>query len=208
MSVSLTLLRAPALVIILLLLTSCASNLTVEGNFPSPLVKQLPYNVAVFYDQDFSEYSYVEQSENRTEWTINIGSAQVALFNTILPSLFTQVVQLQSLQVPLAQPNVDLIIQPILTDFQYNVPRETKVEMYEVWMKYNVRVLEPDGELVADWIMSAYGKTPSGFIKSSESALNDAMNVALRDAGANLSLTFVHVPEIKAWMSRQQATRL
>lgn len=201
-------LRFLQLVVIFFLVAGCTNTVTVKGNFPTPLVQQLPLNVGVVYDSSFKLYEYKEQSEDRDDWRINIGPAQHQLFSTVLPAMFRQVTEFNGLGASPEGSSVDLIIQPLLSEFQYNVPNETKVQMFEVWMKYNVKVFESDGELIADWIMTAYGKTPSELIKSKETALNEAMNVALRDAGANLSLTFARVPEIRAWMHKHQTSKL
>ncbi len=187
-----------------LFFSGCANKLTVKGDYPTPIIKKLPYILGVNYDKNFTEYKYVESKKDREEWTINIGQAQTKLFSTVLPAMFNDVVVLNSVTGNTAMQGVDLIFSPILTDFQYNMPSETKVQMFEVWMKFNVRVFESDGEPIADWIMTAYGKTPSLIIQTKETALNEAMNVALRDAGARLSLTFVHVPEVRNWLNKQK----
>ena len=82
-------------------------------------------------------------------------------------------------------------------------PEETKIKMYEVWIKYNMKVYDARGSLLADWIITAYGKTPTEFMKSDKTALNEALIIAVRDVGAGLSLRFRHVPEIQAWMGQR-----
>ncbi|WP_199611037.1 hypothetical protein [Flocculibacter collagenilyticus] len=198
-----------------ILLISCSSSFKVEGDYPTPIVNQLPYTLGVVYDDAFRNYEYVESAKGRAEWHIDIGDAQTELFSTILPAMFEAVVPLshvtaatqrnRAIEPETMANNVDLVLSPVLTDFQYNLPKETKVKMYEVWMKYNLRVYEPDGELIADWILTAYGKTPVGFMTSNEEALNQAMVIALRDLGAGVSLTFTKVPEINAWLKKQNA---
>jgi len=185
----------------------CSNKLTVVGNFPTPVINSLPYTVGVFYDENFSSYEYKEENEDRTNWKIKTGDAQTRLFSTILPAMFNKVVVLDAIGNNNTLDNVDLIIAPSLTDFQYNVPSETKVDMFEIWMKFNIKVFESDGELIADWIMTSYGKTPSAFMQTKQTALNEAVNVALRDAGANLSLTFTRVPEVRMWLKNQQLTK-
>ena len=98
----------------------------------------------------------------------------------------------------------DLLLSPRVDDFQYAMPRETKINVYEIWIKYNMRVYNRDGQLIADWIMSAYGKTPTAFMKSREEAMNEAVVMALRDIGASLSLGFRRVPEIRAWLEQHK----
>ncbi len=73
-----------------------------------------------------------------------------------------------------------------------------------MWIKYHLKVFDSQGNLIADWIQTAYGKTPTAMFKSEEEALNEAMVVALRDVGAGLALRFHHVPEIKKWLKQRK----
>lgn len=193
----------------LAIMAGCATNVKVEATFPKPIVNQLPYNLGVFYPAEFRDYTYVESSEDRSERTINIGSAQTSLFNTVLPALFKQVEPVSQLQAPPSNLPLDLVMTMTVDDFQYTVPSETRIEMYEVWVKYNLQLLDPQGQLIADWILTAYGKTPAELMKSESEAITQAMIVALRDAGANFALSFNKVPEIRQWLERksQQQTQ-
>jgi len=190
------------LALILLITAGCTSTLQVEGEFPRPVIHQLPLQVAVHYQDDFRRYRYVEKSEKRSKWEIDIGNAQVALFDTVLPAMFENVVQVSGIS-PQENSDIDLFFEPYVEEFQYNMPRETKVNMFEVWIKYNMKVYDGQGALIADWILTAYGKTPTAFMKSEENALNEAMIIALRDVGAGLSLKFSHIPEINSWLNKQ-----
>lgn len=187
-----------------LLLTGCTHTLIVDGRFPSPLVPELPYTLGVLYPVEFTDYRYVEESEDRAKWIIDMGEAQTDLFNAVLPGMFNQVKELEQLPGQgAAAPGVDLVIKPTVEELQYTLPSETKIKVYEIWLKYNVQVFDPNGGLIADWILTAYGKTPTGFMQSDEAALNQAVVVALRDAGANLSLNFAKVPEVRAWLAQR-----
>ncbi|MGQ9425489.1 hypothetical protein ACXYTJ_07465 [Gilvimarinus sp. F26214L] len=187
-----------------LLLGACTHTLIVEGDFPSPLVGEMPITLGVHYPEGFSDYRYVEQSEDRAKWIIDMGEAQTEMFSAVLPGMVDQVRVLNGIPAGEAgRPGVDLIIQPSMAELQYTLPSETKVKVYEIWLKYNVQVFDPQGTLIADWILTAYGKTPSGFMQSDEAALNQAVVVALRDAGANLSLNFGNIPEVRAWLAQR-----
>ncbi|MCW8196122.1 hypothetical protein F6455_15120 [Proteobacteria bacterium 005FR1] len=190
----------------LLVLGGCTHTLIVDGRFPSPLVPEMPYTVGIYYPEDFLAYRYEEQSEDRAKWIIDMGEAQAEMFATVLPGMFSKVVELE--QLPSAGEladgdGVDLVLKPVMEEFQYTLPSETKIKVYEIWLKYNVQVFDPEGQLIADWILTAYGKTPTGFMQSDEAAMNQAVVVALRDAGANLSLNFARVPEVRAWLAQR-----
>lgn len=185
-------------------LGGCTHTLIVDGRFPSPLVTEIPYRLGVYYPEEFRAYRYVEESDDRAKWIIDMGEAQTDMFATVLPGMFSEVRELKD--VPGTEEgaaDVDLVISPTMEEFQYTLPNETKVKVYEIWLKYNVQVFDPQGQLIADWILTAYGKTPTGFMQSNEAALNQAVVVALRDAGANLSLNFARVPEVRAWLAQR-----
>jgi len=184
-------------------LSGCTNTLLVEGDFPSPLVNKIPIKVGIHYSDRFSNYQYVEQSEDRGKWIIIIGEAQENMFSTVLAGMFDEVQEIDSLPPYDESLGVDLVISPLVDEFQYTLPAETKIKVYEIWLKYNVRVYQKGGGLLADWILTAYGKTPEGFMQSDESALNQAVVVALRDAGANLSLNFSRIPEVRNWLGER-----
>lgn len=195
----------PLGLLLLTLLGGCTHTLIVDGEFPAPLVPQIPVDLGVVYPEEFTAYRYEEQAEDRAKWIIDMGEAQTEMFATVLPGMFKKVAVVPA--VPTAEQaapaGVDLIIRPSMEELQYTLPAETRIKVYEIWLKYNVQVFDPSGTLIADWMLTAYGKTPSGFMQSDEAALNQAVVVALRDAGANLSLNFARVPEIRAWLARR-----
>lgn len=183
-------------------LTACTHTLYIDSDFPTPLVEKLPQTVGVYYAPEFTSYQYKEESKDRTKWVIDSGDAQQSLFNTMMNGMFSNVVTLDGLPPWQNRPTADIILAPTVEDFQYTLPRETKIKVYEIWVKYNVQVFTPDGNLLADWILTSYGKTPTGFMRSDDGALIQAIVVALRDAGANLALNFAKVPEIRAWLAQ------
>lgn len=95
----------------------------------------------------------------------------------------------------------DLYIVPYIKEFQYSSPKETRLNVYEVWFKYNIKVYDNQRSLIADWIMSSYGKTPTAMLKSKDKAMEQAVVMSLRDLGASLSLGFQRVPEVRDWLA-------
>ncbi|MFA0811209.1 hypothetical protein [Microbulbifer epialgicus] len=183
-----------------LLLAACSHTVQVEGKYPSPVGEQLPLSVGIYLSDDFRNYTYEEDSEDREEWKINTGRAQKNLFETVLGSMFTNTVSL--VQYPENLPdNVELVIIPEVRELQFTMPRETRVNIFEVWIKYDMNAYDPKGEQVASWVITAYGKTPTAFLQSQEQALTQAINIALRDAGATLYTGFEKVPELQAFLS-------
>lgn len=192
------------------LLAGCgASRIVLDTSFPRPLVEPVPLRVGVYYSDAFRHYEKntelerAEREEKSTEpnWIIAIGEAQQRLFNTLLSAMFMQSVTLERLPDENAGAAVDLVLVPTLEDFQYSVPAVTKINVFEIWLRYNLQLRDGNGNLIADWIMSAYGKTPTRFLKSQEQALLQAAQVAMRDAGASFVLGFSEVPEVKDWLA-------
>ena len=56
------------------------------------------------------------------------------------------------------------------------------VNVYEVWIKYNLDIETPDGVPIDSWFLTAYGKTPHSYLLSRSKAIQEASVVALRDA--------------------------
>jgi len=193
------------------LIHGCSNSLIATGSFPTPLVQPLNASASAFYSEELRSHHYIEEHKDRRKWEIATGNIQVQFFDTLLPSLFKQ--WQQAAIDPLADPTTlqhqfgdkHLVIRPALNDFQYSLPRETRSKVFEVWLKYNMQVYKSDGELLADWIVTAYGKTPSAFLKSDEAAMNAAIQVAFRDLGANLSINFSEIPELKQWLELNDA---
>ena len=191
--------KTSAIAMLSLWLCACTSSLVVESDFPQPVTDPIAINLGIIYKPEFKNYEYREQSKSRTRWIVEMGKAHKNLFEQVFSTLVKNKVQIKDLDNATGA-NVDLVLLPEIVEFQYSSPRETKVNIYEVWIKYHMQIYNPQGDLVADWIMSAYGKTPSAFLKSNEEAMNQAVMVALRDLGASLTTGLSKVPEIRAWL--------
>lgn len=183
-------------------LSACGvNNVVIEGSFPTPNISPLPLSVAVFYDPAFTEFAYIEYSETGAEeYNIASGQSHVELFNAVLPAMFDEVVVVGSLEEAEVL-GVDAIFAPLIEEFQLALPSKTKLDVYEVWIKYNMRLMAADGEYIADWVLTSYGKTPTESMRSAESAINDAAVVALRDLASSFSLSFTQVPEVRDWLN-------
>ncbi|WKT61181.1 hypothetical protein Q2E61_03030 [Microbulbifer thermotolerans] len=186
-----------------LLTTACSHTVQVDGKFPQPVGQQHPLTVGIYLSDEFSNFTHHEDSEDRDEWNISTGRAQKNLFETVLGSMFTKTILLSSYPQNLPE-GVELVIVPEVRELQFTMPRETRVNIFEVWIKYDMHAYSPQGESVANWVITAYGKTPTAFLKSQEDALAQAINVALRDAGATLFTGFEQVPELQALLANKR----
>lgn len=188
-----------------ILLASCAANtINVSGTYPSPLVRKIPITVGVYYPEELRNFSFTEIDDytGDDQYIVNSGATQVELFNTVLPALFENVVYLDSLDERPSQ--LDAVFVPAIEEFQLGLPQKTKLKVYEVWVKYNMRLENPDGEYIADWVMTAYGKSPTETFQSVDAGVQDATVVALRDLAASFTLGFSGIPEVNEWLAQNQ----
>lgn len=182
-------------------ITACSTNVTVTGDYPSALTRPMPYHVGLVMDQSFSDYVF--KSDDAQDVTMALGQSQSKLFTQVFSDMFSSLSTLQAVPASSTQ-NLDLMVAPHVEEVQLAMPFETSLNVFEVWLKYNVQVFDGDGEPIADWLMSSYGKTQTRFLKSEEEALNQATTAALRDAGARLLLGFKRVPEVQQWLKQQR----
>ena len=184
---------------VLFIVTGCATHVELNSTFPKPLSKPLPLRSVVVFDDDFRNYRF-ENTEGR-DVSITVGQTQVDLFTAITSAMFRETTFANTLP---TNAQTDLVVRPKVEDVQISMPFQTKLNVFEVWIKYNMQVFDRDNQPIADWIMSAYGKTPTKFLKSDSEALHQAAVVALRDAGAHFIIGFARVPEIRAWLARSR----
>ena len=197
-----TIARALCASVCALVLASCGvSKVVIEGSYPSPNVAKLPLTLAVVYDEPLRSFSYIESSETGAEeFNLASGESHGALFDAVLPAMFQSVVQVASLEDAEAL-DVDAIFVPAIDEFQLALPYKTKLDVYEVWIRYNLRFLTGDGAPIADWVLTSYGKTPTESLRTADAAINDAAVVALRDLASSFSLSFAQVPEVRDWLA-------
>ena len=211
-------LRGLLVLVLAMLVSSCGVNeVVVEGQFPSPLLDKLPVTLGVYYKPEFREHEFFDEATTRGEsdWIVRTGAAQVQMYNTLLEGMFERVVLLNELPrkervAAVGRQAVDAILVPEVNELQYSIPIHTKINVFEIWMRYRYELYSANGVQLADWTMTAYGKTPTAFLRSAEAAVNLAAVVALRDAGANFAVNFKQVPEVKQWLQdtaeKQRAT--
>ena len=210
--------RRLALLGLTVLLAGCSSKqVIVEGNFPEPLLDPLPITMGVIYPPAFAQHEFFDEAKGRadSDWLVKTGEAQVAFWDILLGGLFQEVVHIDSWETVESEGGrIDGVLIPSIAELQYTVPTHTNVKVYEIWMRYEFRLADmaaihqqADGALsfnpedrLAQWPITAYGKTPTAFLQSDEEAVNLAAVVALRDAGAHFITTFGRTPEVAAWL--------
>jgi hypothetical protein len=207
----------------LLALAACsAREVVVEGSFPTPVVDPVPVSVGVLFTKEFREHELVDDATGRGEvsWRVSTGSAQVDFWSTLFPAFFQNVVFINSYE-DLETYDVDAVLIPEVSEVQYAIPLYTSVKVYEIWMRYQLSLVEPEQimdtdnktinlenmQAFAEWPLTAYGKTPTAFMQSDVDAVNLAAVMALRDAGANFITSFARVPGVMDWIENPEVAQ-
>jgi len=196
--------RSPiAALFIVLTLGGCAgANVQMQGEIPTPLVNRLPVRVGLYLEPALVQYVFEEKIQDHGDWRVEVGPMQKKLFEQITRAMFLEAVPVSSIAP--AGADLDAVLAPSIADFQISIPSQTRSDFYEVWIKYQMRLYDTHGTLIAEWPLTAYGKANKGdfgFMDNSDKlVIRQATMTALRDAGAFLSLRFSTVPNVRAWL--------
>jgi hypothetical protein len=182
------------------LMCGCTANVRVEQEFPAVVSKPHDISAVLVMDKKFRSY----QGRPTSKIKMQFGAAQVDLFGKAFSGLFAQLKVVSSKED--AGPDTDLVIIPSVREVQLSTPTESYLNVYEVWIKYNLDIETADGVPIDSWFLPAYGKTPYSSLMSKSTAIEGATIVALRDAGAKLMLDFFRIPAIYGWMQQRPAT--
>jgi hypothetical protein len=185
-------------------LAGCAQSVTVESDFPTPLVDPLPVHVGFIIDPSLQNFEHYEEIPQAATWTIQLGDASFSMFQPLFERMFQELTIVDD--VPLAGPEsagVDGVIKPVLERFEFDVPIRTRDEFVEVWLQYQISLFAPDGELIMDWPVSGYGKAELSWA-SREKSVGRAAVIAMREVGATISTKFAEQPQISYWLEERQ----
>jgi len=192
--------------VLVLSLSACTGslNLKVESEVPVALVSTLPLTIGVFFDERFANYQYVEDSNERRKWDIAIGGAQVAMFERVLGATFEKLEVLSGKPSQDAPIVTELNFVPRVEEMQFATPDETFFPFYEAWIRYEIDLVGGDGSSLEIWNIVAYGKSPKTRFTLQSDGLNKAIELALRDAGAKLSIGATDRPAVRQLLERAE----
>ncbi len=172
-----------------LLATACGSNVRLDPpTIPEPLINTVPLHVAVRIPVEFHGFVHKEEVIGNEEWTIDLGRSNAVFFEQLFRYMFDSVTVLG----PEDDETVisyDALVEPSIDAFEFSVPSQTKTDSFAVWIRYRLRVYDPDGRLVGNWPVSAYGKSLTTMMGGDE-ALQRAAVLAMRDAAALMIFRF------------------
>ena len=169
--------------LVLGLLAGCGSNVTLDTpTIPTPLIVKIPASVGLRIPDEFQHYVHDEEIIGREHWSIDLGNSNAALFTQLFGFMFDRVMVLSATDDP-KQLAIDALIEPSIEAFEFSVPNQSKTESFAVWIRYRIKVFDQHGTEVANWPVSAYGKSQTASVSGSQ-ALQRAAILAMRDAAA------------------------
>lgn len=176
-------LRHLAAAVALLAIGGCATEVALHNpTIPEPLVSPVPIKVGVRYPEAFQHFVHEEQVIGKEKWQIDLGRSNILLFNQLFSSLFGEMVVLGADDDPVSA-GVDALIEPSIDAFEFSVPEQSQTDAFAVWIRYRIRIFDRQGTQIANWPISAYGKSLTTMFGGDE-ALRRAAVLAMRDAAA------------------------
>ena len=170
-----------------LLLIGCgAQNLVIDTVIPNPLVsKNENITATLMFDEKLQNFIFIPEELQKKEASVQIsfGDTQVKLFQNIFSSFF---VLDNSNKDDMPRTN-NLNINIKLDKFEYLTPQMAANQKYSVWFKYNIQILNVNEQPIDNWMITGYGEQETGSFQDDE-AFSRAIQIALRDTGANLSI--------------------
>jgi hypothetical protein len=179
-----TKLRACAVTALAVTLGACGGSQVKldDPTIPEPLIDKLPLSVAARYPENFAHFVHEEVVIGKEKWSIDLGRANELLFTKLFASMFTdyRVIQQDTDPRDLA---IDALIEPTIDAFEFSVPSQSQTEEFAVWIRYRIKIFDNQGNQIANWPISAYGKSLTTTF-GSDDALRRAAVLAMRDAAA------------------------
>jgi hypothetical protein len=192
----------------LMALAACTTTAPVENDFPVPVMNSMPLTVGVQYGEEFSSFEFREEIPGQQHWIVQMGPANVGLFDNVFGAMFSETVQIPNdgsieqgdLGVP--RRRLDAIIRPEIETYEFAIPGDWGSNTFTVWITYRMKMYRPDGSLIASWPVRSYGESLHQWFNSDDS-LSEATTMAMRDAGAYLTLYFKDEPKIREWLREE-----
>jgi hypothetical protein len=176
-------LKSISVAIVIAAVSGCSTQVKLEDpTIPDALVDKMPLTVAARFPEAFEHFVHEEQVIGKKKWTIDLGRSNSMLFEQLFESMFTDF----SVIAPDAQPadlGIDALIEPSIDAFEFSVPNQSQTDAFAVWIRYRIKIFDGQGNQIANWPISAYGKSLSSGISGGD-ALRRAAVLAMRDAAA------------------------
>ena len=185
--------RAIRFIIVLLfalMLSSCSSSikLEIQTDIPKAAMDPSSRKVGLVIGPEFANYVYRENSDARENWEVAVGKSQSALFEGIFSSAFGNV----SLSaIDSSKNDAELVFIPQLVEMQLATPSETGFTFFEAWLNYALTIRATPKNKTQTVHIVAYGKENTARFQGKHEGLHKAIESALRDAGAKLTIQLI-----------------
>ena len=167
----------------LAVLSGCGSNVTLKDpSIPAPLIDQLPMKVGGRYPESFDHFVHEERIVGKEKWSIDLGASNRILFTHLFSSMFTEYQVIEG-DTDVRDLGLDAYIEPSIDAFEFSVPNQSQTDEFAVWIRYRIRIFDGEGNQVANWPISAYGKAQATTF-GGDASLRRAAVLAMRDAAA------------------------
>jgi hypothetical protein len=198
-------LRSCALAVIAALVAACGGSQIklADPTIPEPLIDKLPLSVAARYPENFASYVHEEVVIGKEKWSIDLGRATESLFTQLFGSRFTDYRVISGATDP-QDLAIDAYIEPSIDAFEFSVPAQSQTEEFAVWIRYRIKIFDHEGNQIANWPISAYGKSLTTTF-GADAALRRAAVLAMRDAAA---LVILQMDKATGISKLSAATRL
>ena len=153
-----------------------------DPTIPEPLIDKLPMKVGARYPESFDHFVHEETVIGKEKWSIDLGASNRILFTQLFGSMFSDF-QIVDADVDPSELGLDAFIEPTIDAFEFSVPHQSQTEEFAVWIRYRIKIFDSEGNQVANWPISAYGKSQTTFM-SGDASLRRAAVLAMRDAAA------------------------
>jgi len=170
-----------------LFLVGCGSqNLVIDTYIPKPLVERYDTITAeLTFDEEIKNFIFSPEQLQKREASveINFGNTQAKLFENIFSSFFS----INGAVSTSDESSKHILIDINLDKFEYLTPQMAANQKYSVWFKYSIQIQDVNQRAIDEWTITGYGEQETGVFEGND-AFKKAIQIALRDTGANLSI--------------------
>ena len=188
-----------------LLLFGCSPTVIVKTklHIPIPVVDPIPIDIAVYFDESLELIQLENKIVDLGKYKFNIGSSALAAFDRLFHAMFQSTVPADDPDQTPAGAQGMLVLR--VDEVQLSVPGQSGGDSFEVWFKFELDVKDSEGLLVHTWLFTGYGRASHddtarvNYFKP-EGVLEQALELAMRDAGAYVALYFDKQEAIGNWI--------
>lgn len=178
----------------LFVLWGCASGAHVVSgvSIPDPLIDSFPMKVGIYYPAEMKDYVW-DDKKGRQSFVVELGDNQEQVFEKSLGALFDEVVVLES-EDDSRKDLLDGVFYPNITGLTLTIPAENGTDFYEMWIRYELLLLQPNGTYIYKWPVPGYGRVNrrdyGSVMERTNEAVLDATESALRGACTEIIVRF------------------